>query len=91
MNNQDGGGDNVYIEHVYAALVDVDAIWTMVIPELEMTQRSDVVRFVLDTAFTHCETVLEHPDMQMNLYVRNVVDIPWEISQAMTLRFTFKT
>ena len=72
MNNQDGGGDNVYIEHVYTALADVDAVWTMVIPELETTQRSDVVRFVLDTSFTHCETVLEHPDMQMNLYVRNV-------------------
>jgi hypothetical protein len=70
MNNSFAGSDNDYLKDVNAVFSDVGVVWTMVIPEVPKTQRSNVVNYTLDTQFHVCETIVERDDMLMQLWVR---------------------
>jgi hypothetical protein len=70
MNNSFAGGDNDYLKDVNAALNGVNAVWTIIMPELPTTQKSGVVNYALSTQFAACETVFERDDLLMQLYVR---------------------
>src|SRR5690606_22677012 len=50
MNNSVAPTDNEYLRAVWDALDNAAAVWTMRVPELPTTQRSNVVNFALDTA-----------------------------------------
>lgn len=70
INNSFASGDVQYLADVESALADVSTIWSAVIPELEQTQRSGVVQYVLATQYALCETVFSQEDMEMQLYAR---------------------
>jgi len=70
MGNSFAGGDVEYLQDVEAVLFGVDAVWTMVIPELETTQRTGVVNYVLATQYDQCGVIFTQGDMEMTLYTR---------------------
>jgi len=70
MNNSFATGDNDYLRDVETAMDSTPAIWTLVVPALERTQRSGVVNYVLATTYSQCESILERDDMVMRLYAR---------------------
>ncbi|MCA9915839.1 MAG: glycosyltransferase family 39 protein [Anaerolineae bacterium] len=76
MGNSFAGGDMEYLRDVEEALFGVDAVWTMIIPELQTTQRSGVVNYVLATQYDSCGTIFAQDDMQMALYTRSPQDAP---------------
>jgi hypothetical protein len=63
-------GDNDYLLDVNRVLEPIEAVWTMIIPELARSQKSGVVDYVLATQFLSCERVFEREDMVMSLYLR---------------------
>ncbi len=69
INNSFAGGDNDYLRDVQAALQDVPAVWTLVMPQLETTQRSAVVDYYLRTSYLNCGTLLDSSQMQVSLYM----------------------
>ncbi len=76
MGNSFAGGDVEYLQDVEETLFGVDAVWTMVIPELETTQRSGVVNYVLVTQYDFCGTIFAQDDLLMALYTRPPQDAP---------------
>ena len=70
INNSFAGGDVEYLADVETALSGSNIVWTAIVPELDTTQRSDVLAYVLATQYSHCDTVLDNSDMQVNLYAR---------------------
>jgi hypothetical protein len=76
MGISTAGGDNEYLVDVNRVLEPIEAVWTLRVPELAITQRTGVVNYVLSTEFLHCETVFARDDMLMDLYLRPVAGSP---------------
>lgn len=54
MNNSFAGGDIDYANDVAASLDGAPLVWTLVLPELETTQRTGVVNYTLQTQYARC-------------------------------------
>lgn len=76
MNNSFAGGDNEYLQDVNAALDGVPAVWALVMPQLEQTQRSGVVRYVLTTFYDECGLIFADAQMELRLYALPPPDEP---------------
>ena len=70
MNQSFAGSDNEYLQDVAAVLGDTRFVWTLILPELPTTQRSNVVDYVLRSQYAECQTLLDQPDMLMTRYAR---------------------
>jgi len=64
------GGDNDYLRVTEDIIGDAPAIWTLIVPEVPVTNRFGVVDYVLRTRYTLCETSLDRADIRLSLYLR---------------------
>ncbi|MGJ3239104.1 MAG: glycosyltransferase family 39 protein [Anaerolineae bacterium] len=69
MNNSFATGDNDYLLDVESVMSGREAVWSMVIPDLPSTNKSGVVDYVLSTQYVQCGRLLDHPNMQLTLFV----------------------
>lgn len=73
--------DNSYLRDAEPVFEGIEVVWTAIVPGLPTTNRSDVVNYILSTQYAHCETVLDRPDVRLDLYAR----VPDDQEQAATL------
>lgn len=80
-----------YVQAVYATLDGASTVWTVRIPFLPTTNRTQTVNYVLSTQFNQCEQVLLRDDVDARLYVRKPATPPaltLTTPQAQTLGVT---
>lgn len=82
MNNSFAGGDVDYLNDVTASLDGAPHVWTLVLPELETTQRTGVVNYTLQTQYAQCQQQQLRDAYQMRMYARLPVGPPQHIFQA---------
>jgi 4-amino-4-deoxy-L-arabinose transferase-like glycosyltransferase len=70
IGNSFAGDDNGYLADVERVLADADAIWTLRLTELPVTQKSGVVDYVLNTRYARCEQHLDPDGLTLALYAR---------------------
>jgi hypothetical protein len=70
MNLSQSEDDNSYLQDSLPVFEGADFVWTSRIPELQITNRSLVVNYILQTQYAHCETIFDRSDVITNLYTR---------------------
>lgn len=70
MNNSFAGGDIDYAKDVAVSLDAAPTVWTLVLPQLETTQRSGVVDYTLRTQYARCGQQTLADGLELTRYVR---------------------
>lgn len=69
VGNSFAGDDNGYLADVERTLAGVEAIWTLRLTGLPVTQRTGVIEYVLATRYARCEQVTEPDGITRGLHM----------------------
>lgn len=76
MNESFAESDAEYLRDVEASIGDARSLWTLIVPELPMTNRGGVVERVIDERYAHCQRFIDRDDMHLDLYTRPPDSVP---------------
>ncbi len=72
MNLEQQRDDNTYLRAVLSALDDAPFVWSLVVPYLPTTNKSDVVWYALHTRYALCDVPLTHPNLHVRFYAQTL-------------------